>query len=92
MTWNDAQSYAAWVGKSLPTSEQWEKAARGTRGTTFPWGDQPTPAKCNVRENGVGDTTARSCYQSGVSPMGCTTSAAMCGSGVRPKRSQAGMS
>ena len=70
VTWNDAQAYAEWVGKSLPTSEQWEKAARGTRGTTYPWGDQPTPAKCNVRENGVGDTTARNCYQSGVSPYG----------------------
>lgn len=70
VTWNDARSYAEWAGKSLPTSEQWEKAARGTRGTIYPWGDQPTPAKCNVRENGVGDTTARNCYQSGISPYG----------------------
>jgi transcriptional regulator with XRE-family HTH domain len=70
VTWNDAQSYAAWAGKLLPTSQQWEKAARGTRGTIYPWGDQPTPAKCNVRENGVGNTTARDCYQSGISPYG----------------------
>ena len=70
VTWNDAAAYAEWVGKALPTSQQWEKAARGTRGSTYPWGDQPTPAKCNVRENGVGGTTARDCYQSGISTYG----------------------
>ncbi|SNR29231.1 Formylglycine-generating enzyme, required for sulfatase activity, contains SUMF1/FGE domain [Haloechinothrix alba] len=70
VTWNDATAYANWAGKGLPTSQQWEKAARGTRGTVYPWGDQPTPAKCNVRENGVGETTAVDCYQSGVSPYG----------------------
>lgn len=70
VTWKDANSYAGWAGKTLPTSQQWEKAARGTRGNVYPWGDQPTPAKCNVRENGVGDTTAVGCYQSGVSPYG----------------------
>jgi formylglycine-generating enzyme required for sulfatase activity len=70
VTWNDAAAYAEWAGKSLPTGQQWEKAARGTRGTVYPWGDQTTPAKCNVRENGVGSTTAVDCYQSGVSPYG----------------------
>jgi formylglycine-generating enzyme required for sulfatase activity len=70
VTWDDAAAYAAWAGKSLPTGQQWEKAARGTRGTVYPWGDQTTPAKCNVRENGVGVTTPVDCYQSGVSPYG----------------------
>lgn len=70
VTWDDAAAYAAWAGKSLPTGQQWEKAARGTRGTAYPWGDQTTPAKCNVRENGVGSTTPVDCYQSGVSPYG----------------------
>jgi formylglycine-generating enzyme required for sulfatase activity len=70
VTWNDATAYAEWAGKSLPSGQQWEKAARGTRGTVYPWGDQPTAAKCNVRENGVGSTTAVDCYQSGVSPYG----------------------
>lgn len=70
VTWRDAAAYAEWAGKSLPTSQQWEKAARGTRGTVYPWGDQTTPAKCNVRENGVGETTAVDCYQTGISPYG----------------------
>ncbi|GAB2983334.1 hypothetical protein GCM10027184_38200 [Saccharothrix stipae] len=33
----------------------------GTRGTVYPWGDQPAPAKCNVRENGFGSTTPGDC-------------------------------
>ncbi|GGJ01559.1 hypothetical protein GCM10011581_43450 [Saccharopolyspora subtropica] len=70
VTWKDAAAYAEWAGKALPTAQQWEKAARGTRGNVYPWGDQPTPAKCNVRENGVGSTTPVDRYQSGVSPYG----------------------
>ena len=85
-----ASAYAAWAGKELPTSQQWEKAARGTRGNVFPWGDQPTPAKCNVRENGVGDTTPVDCYQSGVSPYGvydmCGNIWEWCSTPTRPGR------
>jgi hypothetical protein len=90
VTWNDAIAYAEWAGKSLPSGQQWEKAARGTRGTVYPWGDQPTPAKCNVRENGVGSTTAVNCYQSGVSPYGvfdlCGNIWEWCSTQTRPSR------
>ncbi|MBF6064082.1 SUMF1/EgtB/PvdO family nonheme iron enzyme [Nocardia terpenica] len=68
--WEDAQGYAQWAGKALPSSRQWEKAARGTRGSAYPWGNQPTPAKCNVRGSGPGITTPVDRYKSGVSPFG----------------------
>ncbi|MFI9509070.1 SUMF1/EgtB/PvdO family nonheme iron enzyme [Nocardia sp. NPDC052566] len=70
VTWDDAQAYARWALKRLPSDQQWEKAARGTRGNTWPWGPQPTPAKCNVRGSGPGATTPVDRYKSGVSPYG----------------------
>ncbi|MDL4776363.1 SUMF1/EgtB/PvdO family nonheme iron enzyme [Actinomadura xylanilytica] len=70
VTWHDASAYAQWSAKGLPTNQQWEKAARGTRGDIYPWGSQRTPAKCNSREGGKRSTTPVDCYASGVSPYG----------------------
>lgn len=70
VSWHDAAAYANWAGKALPTGDQWEKAARGSRGHAFPWGNSATAAKCNVRESGIGRTTPVHRYQSGVSPAG----------------------
>ncbi|MGW0670719.1 formylglycine-generating enzyme family protein [Streptomyces sp. NPDC002746] len=76
VNWRDATAYAHWAGKALPTARQWEKAARGPKGRTYPWGTEPTAAKCNVAETGIDATTPVARYQSGVSPYGAFD---MCG-------------
>lgn len=72
VNWHDAMAYAAWAGKHLPTEQQWEKAARGIHGYTFPWGNEWSDRRCNTVESGVHHTSHVGRYSpAGDSPYGC---------------------
>jgi formylglycine-generating enzyme required for sulfatase activity len=74
--WKDAQAFCAWLRVAtgrpyrLPSEVEWEHAARGVDGRTFPWGETFDPALANTREAGISATTPVGTFPIGAGPYG----------------------
>lgn len=77
VSWDEANDFCAWLRSQpghqqfrLPTEAEWERAARGTDGRTFPWGEQFDPHRANTRECLATGTTPVGSFPDGASPVG----------------------
>ena len=76
VTWKEAARYCAWRGelrgqvRRLPTAAEYEKAARGTTGLAYPWGNTFEPAKSNSADGGPKDTVPAGELAEGASEFG----------------------
>jgi formylglycine-generating enzyme required for sulfatase activity len=77
VTWDDAIAYCKWLAEvtgkpyRLPSEAEWEKAARGTDGRIYPWGNEWDAKRCNAEKIGYWDeTTPVGSYPQGASPYG----------------------
>jgi formylglycine-generating enzyme required for sulfatase activity len=74
--WYEAVAFTRWLATQLdqpvrlPTEQEWEKAARGTDGREYPWGNEYIKGYANVSESNLGQTTAVGMFPQGASPYG----------------------
>jgi len=71
VSFEQAGQYAQAVGKRLSTEQEWEKAARGTDGREYPWGNEFDKALCNFDGSKTGGVVRVGQYKLGASPYGC---------------------